>query len=734
MAYIEELVKELMHPSEEYSPIPFWFLNDAPDRDKIRNQLADFMEKGVDGIVLHPRIGIPEEIPYLSEEYFEAVRFVVETAAGLGMKIVLYDEGMYPSGSAHGLVVRENPDFASKGIRIADAPSGLETLAKLANGKYLIRDFTGGTIRGIHYGEDDGEKGAPLSADILNPLAVDTFIHLTHDRYYEELGPYFGSTIIAFFTDEPCALGRNAGAFREWADGMREEILAAGGSLEELEGLFTGRENRTTDIYKRLVKKHLQETFYGPLSNWCGQHGIALMGHPAESDDVSELFYFQIPGQDLIMRRVAPKTGGLLEPDSVHAKLSADIGRHLGRRRVMNECFGVCGRGKHPWHFTGEDMKWYIDWLAMRGVNLFVPHAFYYSVEGKRKEERPPDVGPNNIWWPYYRKFSDYIKRLSYLMTDSVNDVAVAVLCDDNRIPCAEVAALYENQIEFHYLSDMLLPKCAVGEGEIGIRDYRYKVVLDVLGLGETYQEYLSEARIVHTAKEVLALCDEEGNGKGDGEGNGTDNTAGKKIFTDRQYKDLRSVCLVKKGTEMYLLSNEGKETLNMRVHFPEMKETVAVDLWNGEYGLFTERKPAGQTSYKESFQGFPITLNPCETLLMISGKTEETAAGKMTALREDSVPDWTERFCLQSKEGNKAIYRYEYEAASQEKGVVFQIQGEEMAECFCNGELAGVSFWNPHRFAIGACLRPGKNVIELQFTGSAANLYEEADIPYGIR
>ena len=56
-------------------------------------------------------------------------------------------------------------------------------------------------------------------------------------------------------------------------------------------------------------------------------------------------------------------------------------------------------------------MKWYIDWLAMRGVNLFVPHAFYYSVDGDRKGERPPDVGPNNIWWKHYRKISDYTLR-----------------------------------------------------------------------------------------------------------------------------------------------------------------------------------------------------------------------------------------------------------------------------------------------------------------------------------
>ncbi|MCM1304930.1 MAG: hypothetical protein NC306_12630 [Butyrivibrio sp.] len=351
------------------------------------------MDKGVEGIVLHPRIGIPEEIPYLSEAYFKAVRYVVRTAGRLGMKVVLYDEGMYPSGSAHGLVVAENADYASKGITLSDSPEGGEVITRFSDGKYLVYGFTHGTIRGIHYGEDDGEPGAPKSADILNPDAVDAFIRLTHERYYQELKEYFGSTITAFFTDEPCPLGRNAGGFREWTVGMEGEILAAGGKLEELEGLFGGRENQTTQIYHRLVKKHLREVYYARLSAWCEARGILLMGHPEASDDVEEELYFHIPGQDLIMRRVAPETGGIREFDSVQAKLPADIARYLGRSRNANECFGVCNHRNIPWYFKGYDMKWYLNWLGIRGVNLFVPHAFYYSVEGPRKRSVRPMWG-----------------------------------------------------------------------------------------------------------------------------------------------------------------------------------------------------------------------------------------------------------------------------------------------------------------------------------------------------
>ena len=117
---IQTIVNNLLNPPMEFTPIPFWFYNDSPDKDKIKKQLTDYVEKGISGIVLHPRIGIPKSLKYLSEEYFRVVKYIVETASNLNMKVVLYDEGMYPSGSAHGQVVATNPSFASKGVRLLE--------------------------------------------------------------------------------------------------------------------------------------------------------------------------------------------------------------------------------------------------------------------------------------------------------------------------------------------------------------------------------------------------------------------------------------------------------------------------------------------------------------------------------------------------------------------------------------------------------------------------------------
>lgn len=726
-----ELLGDILSPSDEFTPVPFWFFNDRPEKEKIEAQLADFVQKGVCAFVLHPRIGIPEEIPYLSEAFFETVGFIVRTAANLNMKVVLYDEGMYPSGSAHGMVVAQDPDFAARGLTLrtewdkgakarifggeSGGHSGLRqgerVIARLADGRYLAEDFTGGTIRGIHFGEDDGQKRAPLAADILNPLAVSCFIRLTHEKYYEKLGEYFGRTVIGFFTDEPDPLGRGTKGFHIWAQGMEREIVREGGRLEELASLFDGEENKTTGIYRWLVKKHLRKTYYQPLADWCGKHGIALMGHPAQSDDVSELFLFDVPGQDLIQRRILPKEGGIREADSVHARLCADVVRHLGKRRSLNECFGVCGRREAPWHFTGEDMKWYIDWLAMRGVNLFVPHAFYYSVEGARSGERPPDVGPHNIWWKHYRCFSDYMKRLSFLMTDTCQHVKAAVLCDDNNVPGAELAALYENQIGFHYLPLALLDRCEIRDGRLRIGQSSYEVVLDLIGAAGT-GEALAGVETVYETRELVKrasrLCT---------------------LRTVLPSPFLRVCHFTKNGVECCLLSNEGGERIEAQLLIPGAREdqVVCVDLWRGTFW-----REIPQRMSDEGEPVWPVSLDVCETrLLLLDPRGEIPARNRI----ERRLGDWTKRFRLVCKLQNQAIYEYDYDCASaaEDGDGCFTVCGEEMAECWCNDQFAGAGFWGEHRFSIGPYLKEGKNRIRLVFTGSAANIYDRAGVAFGL-
>ena len=108
------LLAHLDQPPRDAAPIPFWFLNGDLTHREIRRQMRDFRDHGVYGVVLHPRMGLSKRIGYLSPLFFRYLRTAVETAAELEMTIVLYDEGMYPSGSAGGQIVREDPELASR--------------------------------------------------------------------------------------------------------------------------------------------------------------------------------------------------------------------------------------------------------------------------------------------------------------------------------------------------------------------------------------------------------------------------------------------------------------------------------------------------------------------------------------------------------------------------------------------------------------------------------------------
>lgn len=679
----------------EFTPIPFWFLNDELNEDELCRQLEDFNEKGVNGVVLHPRMGLSEKIDYLSDTYFKIIEKIVIKAKELDMKIVLYDEASYPSGSAHGEVVKYNKEFASEGIKISDNYNTGRIIAKLGENKFLVAQKTGGTIRGLYKNEDDGEVNAPLSADILNPSAVDIFIKITHEAYYSKLKQYFGNTIIGFFTDEPCVTGRNSSGFKAWTDGMEKLIIKEGGDLKELEGLFCNEENKTTAIYKKILKKLLINNYYKKLSKWCIEHEVLLMGHPEKGDDIDEEEFFGVPGQDLIFRFVSPENGGIDGKESVQAKCSSDTARHLKKRRNLNECFGVCSRNGIPWYMTASDMKWFIDWLGVRGVNMFVPHAFFYSIHGDRLMERPPDVGPHNIWWKYYRYFSNYMKRISYLMTDSKNCADIAVICESGKMPAEEVKYLYQNQIEFNYLSVTLFNTAKIENGLVKIGEYQYNTILD-------FNHLINDNKIKNL---VNYIDDVQKIRKND-------------FITGSPCPDLRVSHIVKNGIDMYYVFNEGANQICTPVKVLAKGEPVFVNLWDGKY-----------FKVSSELSEFMLNLNPYEAVMIIMD-TEKT---NIEFREELNVVAQNNDFVKTFDDGEKREYEFIYSISEFPPNPVIKVRAQEMVECYCNGRFVGVGFFDTHTFEVGKYLTKGKNNIKLIITGNAANKYCKAEVCYGL-
>jgi len=92
-----------------------------------------------------------------------------------------------------------------------------------------------------------------------------------------------------------------------------------------------------------------------------------------------------------------------------------------------------------------------------------------------------------------------------------------------------------------------------------------------------------------------------------------------------------------------------------------------------------------------------------------------------------------TETFKCVKDENNQKLYTANLQVDKVEGNEVFEVVGEEMVECYCNGEFVGVSFWNNHSFSIGKWLQTGDNEIKLRVTGNIANIYTNEKIPYGL-
>ncbi|MBI4557140.1 MAG: hypothetical protein HY706_06105 [Candidatus Hydrogenedentes bacterium] len=569
-----KLFETFVNPPRKYTLIPFWFLNDDLSEDELRRQIDDFEAHGVYGFVPHARIGLPETIAFMSERYLHFIRVCVEHAAKRDMVVVLYDEGMYPSGSCAGQVVAANPRHATRCVeRSAPGPLGddEELIAQDDRWMYVHR-YSKGVIRGVHY-LPDGKEFSPPSGDILNPEATASFFRLVLYHHYEVLKDHFGKTIIGMFTDEPGVLGRGGlPDIRPWTWNFETFLhdylgydfrphLAALWEKEEPDAA------RFAVDFRRAVNARLEQAFYAPYSRWCANHGIALAGHPAGSDDIGVLKYFHVPGQDVVWRYIEPYKPSALEGEhSTMGKCSSSAQRHYRRARNSNECFGAFG-----WNLTYDEMRWVTNWLLVRGVNLLYPHAFYYSVRGPRHDERPPDVGPHNVWWAGYKTYADYCRRLCWLLSESVHVCHFAILGAPSTLPWRAAKVMFETQHDFNYLdSETVLTKCRIGADGIRIADMNYRALIvdgpdfvtrDIL---RALQPMINSGRVLPyldpvpeipalatTAENLVKLLDER---------------AEPDVMVSPPPSHLRYIHLGKGRIHFYLFANEGPEEIDVSI------------------------------------------------------------------------------------------------------------------------------------------------------------------------
>lgn len=312
----KELSRELFeNPTSEYRGTPFWSWNCKMNEKMLDEQIDYLSEMGFGGFHMHSRSGMA--MPYLKEEFMSLVRFCVEKAKGKGMLAYLYDEDRWPSGSAGGYVT-QNPCYRQRMLMFSTQKPKHDSLEKSKNEgeNYIIAAFDivlddNGDLAEYHLiSEDASAKGTKWYAyiatakespwynnqtyiDALNKEAVDKFIDITYNAYFEEIGEAFGNTVPSIFTDEPQFAGKYSLKFARntddvsfpWTYSLPESFKEAYGYdlVERLPELIWNLPNGEPSEARYYFHDHICEiftkAFLDNCGRWCREHGIAFTGH-----------------------------------------------------------------------------------------------------------------------------------------------------------------------------------------------------------------------------------------------------------------------------------------------------------------------------------------------------------------------------------------------------------------------------------------------------------------------
>ena len=118
------------------SPVPFWFLNGPIEPWHIERELGLMHDRGVSEVVVHPRYGL--EVEYLSDDWFAIFGWCVDVAKKLGMRLWIYDELNWPSGTAGLRVPNLGERFQSKFLEVTETPLGEVNPASFEMGEVVV--------------------------------------------------------------------------------------------------------------------------------------------------------------------------------------------------------------------------------------------------------------------------------------------------------------------------------------------------------------------------------------------------------------------------------------------------------------------------------------------------------------------------------------------------------------------------------------------------------------------
>ncbi len=276
---LEALSKDWLRLSSEYRPSAFWFWNSEMDEVRMREVISGLAENSVREFLIHPVHGM--EIEYLSGEFFDRYRYALGLAREHDLKVWVYDEYAWPSGTARRL----------SAARTSRTPGVVSELRKKARRRGDCRTRAIGPGPRQQRRRTMDRERARLCRYAEHGRCALLHRQMHRRAIYKECGDFFGGTIVGFFTDEPSAMidapaGRSMwqAAGMPWTPSLPQRFRDRFGY--EIEPRYAELAGDGPAAVKRdywaLVKEMHSESYHGQIGEWCREHGVKYTGHVGE--------------------------------------------------------------------------------------------------------------------------------------------------------------------------------------------------------------------------------------------------------------------------------------------------------------------------------------------------------------------------------------------------------------------------------------------------------------------
>ena len=450
----------------------WWWFGPSVTKPELQRELEQMKAAGIGGVeiaTLYPlalddaKSGL-RNLPFLSDEHIEVIRFAAATARKLDLRVDITLGSGWPFGGPHIPVEQAAGQLRVETVPFA-AGAGSVGVPDIATGEKLLAAF----LAPVHDGQaslqeaklvsltvSDGrlQISPPLSdaklaiffiasrtgmtvkrpavgaegfvLDHYDRTAIGTHLHAVGDRLLEAFGdqpPY------AVFSDSLEDYGSN------WTGDLLEQFRVRRGYeltpyLPALIGDIGPATRAVRHDWGKTLTELANERFLVPLEEWARQHHTLLRSQS-----------YGFPPVTLSSNRLEDLPEGegkgtlRMWREYSDARWAASAGHLFGRTVISSETWTWLH--SPAFRATPLDMKAEADLHFLQGINQLVGHGWPYSPaeagEPGWRMYAAAALDAHNPWWFAMPELARYLQRVSFALRQGkpANDVAVLLPNDD---------------------------------------------------------------------------------------------------------------------------------------------------------------------------------------------------------------------------------------------------------------------------------------------------------------